>query len=239
MSLSPVVRKELRSYFNSSIAYIVVLFFLLFGSLWFLVFQRFLYQNVASLQGYFSVVPIIYILVLPALTMRAWAEERRRGTEEILLTLPLEEWELVLGKFIASLLLIVLVAALTVPLPLTLSPLGDFQRGPILGEYLGMILLGGAGLAIGQFVSALSVNQITSFILSVVGLLFITLIGQVNTLVNLPAWLAGLFNYLSFTFHFGSFDKGLIDSRDIAYFVVVTALFLFLTTRVLVLRKWR
>lgn len=239
MSFGPVVRKEIRSYFNSSIAYIVTLFFLLFGSFWFLYLQRFLYQNVASMQGYFSIVPIIYILTLPAVTMRTWAEERRRGTDEILLTLPFKEWELVVGKFVASFLLLLLIAALTVPLPLTLLPLGDFQSGPILGEYLGMILLGAAGLAMGQFVSAFAVNQITAFILSVVGLLIITLADQVNALVNLPGWLSGVFNYLSFRFHFTSFDKGLIDSRDVGYFVVVTGLFLYLTSRVLLLRKWR
>lgn len=239
MSMGPVVRKEVRAYFNSSIAYIVTLFFLLFANLWFLYFQRFLYQNVASMQGFFSVVPIIYILVLPAITMRAWAEERRRGTEEILLTLPLSEWELVGGKFLASLCLLLLIALLTVSLPLTLSPLGHFQRGPLLGEYLGMILLGASGLAIGQFISAFASNQITAFILSVVGLLFITLVDQINNLINLPVWFAGVLNYLSFDFHFNSFDKGLIDSRDIGYFLVVTALFLYLTTRVLVARKWR
>jgi ABC-2 type transport system permease protein len=239
VSLYPIVRKELLSYFNSSIAYIVALFFLLFGNVWFLYLQRFLYQNVASMQGFFSIVPVIYILTLPAVTMRAWAEERRQGTDEVLLTLPFREWELVVGKFLASLCLLLVITALTIPLPLTLSPLGDFQSGPILGEYLGMILLGAAGLAIGQFVSAFSLNQATAFILSVVGLLFITLVDRVNSLMNLPSWAAGVFDYLSFNFHFNSFDKGLIDSRDVAYFIVVTVFFLYLTTRVLVLRKLR
>ena len=239
MSLYPVMRKELRSYFNSSIAYIVVLFFLLLGNIWFLYLQRFLYQNVASLQGYFSIVPILYVLTLPAMTMRAWAEERRRGTDELLFTLPFREWELVLGKFTASLLLLLVIVVLTLPLPLTLSPLGDFQRGPMIGQYVGMILLGAAGLAIGQFISAFSINQITAFIVTVVALLFITLVDQLNSLLNLPAWAAGIFNYLSLNFHFNSFDKGLLDSRDVAYFVLVTILFLFLTGRVIAFRKWR
>lgn len=239
MSIGPLVRKELRSYFNSSIAYIVSLFFLLFGAVWFLYLERFLYQNVASLQGYFSIVPIIYVLVLPALTMRSWAEERRRGTDEILITLPFREWELVVGKFVGGFSLLLVIVALTVPLPLTLSPLGDFQLGPLLGQYLGILLLGAAGLSIGQFVSAFSVNQITAFIVSVVGLLFITLVNQVNSFLDLPVWLASLFNYLSFNYHFGSFDKGLIDSRDLAYFLIVTALFLYLTARVLVHKKWQ
>lgn len=239
MSLYPVMRKELRSYFNSSIAYIVVLFFLLLGNVWFLYLQRFLYQNVASLQGYFSIVPMLYVLTLPAMTMRAWAEERRRGTDELLLTLPFREWELVLGKFTASMLLLVLIVVLTLPLPLTLSPLGDFQRGPMVGQYLGMILLGAAGLAIGQFISAFSINQIAAFIVTVVVLLFITLVDQVNSFITLPSWAADIFNYLSLNFHFNSFDKGIIDSRDVVYFVLVTFLFLFLTSRVIGFRKWR
>ena len=239
MSLFAVMRKELQGYFNSSIAYIVVLFFLLFGNIWFLFLQRFLYQNVASMQAYFSIVPVLYILTLPAVTMRAWAEERRRGTDEVLFTLPFREWELVAGKFFASFLLLLVVILLTVPLALTLSPLGDFQTGPLVGQYLGIVLLGAAGLAFGQFVSVYSLNQITAFIVSVVGLLFITLIDQINSFVNLPGFLASLLNYLSFNFHFGSFDKGLIDSRDVVYFLVVTFLFLYLTTRSLILRKWR
>lgn len=239
MRIAPVVGKELRSYFNSSIAYIVTLFFLLFGYVWFLYLSRFLYQNVASFQGFFSIVPILYVLILPAITMRSWAEERRRGTDELLLTLPFREWELVTGKFIASLCLVLLIAVLTIPLPLTLWPLGDFQTGPLFGEYLGMVLLGAAGLSIGQFVSAFSINQISAFIFTVVGLLFITLVNQINTYANLPVWFAGILNYLSFNFHFNTFDKGLIDSRDVAYFLFVTALFLYLTTRVLMLRKWK
>lgn len=239
MSLLAVLRKEMQGYFNSSIAYIVVLFFLFFGNIWFLYLQRFLYQNVASMQAYFSIVPVLYILTLPAVTMRTWAEERRRGTDEVLFTLPFREWELVAGKFFASFLLLLVVIVLTIPLSLTLSPLGDFQTGPLIGQYLGVVLLGAAGLALGQFVSVYSLNQITAFIVSVVGLLFITLIDQVNSLMNLPGFLASLLNYLSFNFHFGSFDKGLIDSRDVVYFLAVTFLFLYLTTRSLVVRKWR
>ncbi len=239
MSLFAVMRKELQGYFNSSIAYIVVLFFLLFGNIWFLYLQRFLYQNVASMQAYFSIIPVIYILTLPAVTMRAWAEERRRGTDEVLFTLPFREWELVTGKFLASFVLLMVIVVLTIPLPLTLSPLGDFQTGPLVGQYLGIILLGAAGLAFGQLVSAYALNQITAFIVSVVGLLFITLIDQVNSLMNLPGFLASLLNYLSFNFHFVSFDKGLIDSRDVLYFLAATFLFLYLTTRSLVFRKWR
>jgi len=239
MRVMPIVRKELRSYFNSPIAYVVTVAFLAFAAVWFLYLNQFLFQNVASLRGYFSIVPVIYIVVIPALSMRIWAEERRLGTAEILFTLPYREWELVAGKFAASLALLVVIALLTIPLPLTLLPLGDFQKGQIVGEYLGMLLLGAAATAIGQFVSSLVLNQITAFIGGVVSLLFITLIGSVNAFTDLPAWLASTLNWISFRAHFESFDKGLLDSRDILYFLLVTALFLYLTTKSLARGRWR
>ncbi len=239
MRVMPIVRKELRSYFNSPIAYVVTVAFLVFGSVWFLYLNQFLFQNVASLRGYFSIVPIIYVVVIPALSMRIWAEERRLGTAEILFTLPYREWELVAGKFAAAFVLLVVIALLTLPLPLTLSPLGDFQKGQIAGEYLGMLLLGAAGIAIGQFISSLVLNQITAFLCGVLALLFITLIGTVNAFMDLPAWLASTLNWISFRSHFESFDKGLLDSRDLLYFLLLTALFLYLTTKSLAWRRGR
>jgi len=233
-----IILKELRGYFNTPIAYIVIIFVLEFTTIWFLYIQQFLYQNVASMGGFFGALPVIYIIALPALTMRAWAEERRQGTSEILLTLPISEGRLVAGKFLAALILLSLIALLTLPLPLTLSPLGRFQFGPIAGQYIGIILLGAAGIAIGQFISAFSSNQITSFLFSVVALLFITLVGQVNTIAQLPNWLASGINYFSLDYHFQSFDKGIIDTRDVIYFLVMTGFFLYLNTKVLVLRRW-
>lgn len=239
MSFVPIVRKELRSYFNSPIAYVVTVAFLVFASVWFLYLNQFLFQNVASLRGYFSMVPVIFVVVIPALSMRAWAEERRLGTLEVLFTLPYRDWELVAGKFLAALLLILLIEVLTIPLPLTLSPLGDFQFGQILGEYLGMFLLGAAAMAVGQFISSLATNQITAFIGGVVALLFITLVSSVNALADLPGWLAAALNWISFTSHFSSFDMGLLDSRDLLYFVIVAGLFQYLTVRSLARRRSR
>ncbi len=239
MSIAPIVKRELRSYFNTPVAYAVALFFLLSCSVWFLVLDQFIFQNVASLRGYFSIVPVVYLLVIPALMMRSWAEERQTGTSEILFTLPLRSSELVAGKLAAGLILIALIALLTVPLPLTLSPLGDFQRGQILGEYLGVLFLAAAGLSICQLASALSANQVSAFILGVAFLVGLTLLNTLNGLLELPLWLSGILNYLSFSFHFESFDKGLIDTRDVAYFAVVTALGMYLTTKALAARKWR
>jgi ABC-2 type transport system permease protein len=234
-----LLRKELASYFNSPIAYIVVIFFLVFTSVWFFYIQQFVAQNVASLRSYFAIFPIVFIILLPAMTMRSWAEENKSGTVELLLTLPFKEGQTVAGKFLGAFSLLVVMLLLTVPVPLTVSPLGDFESGQIVGQYLGVLLLGAAGLAIGLFISSLSKNQITAFIMSAVVLLFFTLINQVSFLVELPAWAASVINYLSLDYHFSSFEKGLIDTRDVTFYAALAVFFLYLNTKVLVFRKWR
>ncbi|NBC28515.1 MAG: ABC transporter permease subunit [Spirochaetes bacterium] len=232
-------RKELASYFNSPIAYIVVVFFLVFTSVWFFYIQQFVAQDVASLRNYFAIFPIVFIILLPAVTMRSWAEENKIGTVELLLTLPFREGQTVAGKFLGAFALLGLTLVLTVPVPLTISPLGDFATGQIIGQYIGVMVLGSAGIAIGLFISSLSRNQITAFILSAVVLLFLTLVNQVNFILDLPEWLASVFNYLSLDYHFSSFEKGLIDTRDLVFYLALAALFLYLNTKVLVFRKWR
>ena len=238
-NVGAVIKKEMRSYLNSPIAYVAALFFLLVCAIWFFFVQQFLAGNFASMRGYFSIVPIIFIVLIPALTMRIWAEERKLKTDEILLTLPMREWQMVIGKYLSVLILVVVVMVLTIPIPITLNALGDFEAGEIVGEYLGTILLGSAGIAIGQFISSVSKNQISAFIFSVLALVFITLIGRLNVLLELPSWTAKVVNFLAMDYHFESFKKGLIDSRDIAYFFILTAFFLFLNMKVLVFRKWK
>ncbi len=234
-----LLRKEIASYFNAPIAYIVVVFFLVFTSVWFFYIQQFVAQNVASLRGYFSIFPIVFIVLLPAVTMRSWAEENKSGTVELLLTLPFKEGQTVAGKFLAAFSLLAVTLLLTIPIPLTVSALGDFETGQIVGQYVGVLLLGAAGLSIGLFVSSLSENQITSFILSAVVLLFFTLINQVTFLLELPDMLASVINYLSLNYHFSSFEKGLIDTRDVIFYAALAVFFLYLNTKVLVFRKWR
>ncbi len=234
-----VARRELAAYFDSPIAYLVVVFFLVVTSAWFFFGEQFFAQDTATLRGYFSLWPTVFILLLPAITMRSWAEEQRQGTAEILLTLPLRERELVLGKFAAALGLLLIVAALSLPVPLSVLPLGTFEAGPIATQYLGVLLLGSAGLAAGLFVSSLSANQISAFLLGVVFLLVITLIGRVPAFLALPGWLSGALTWLSLDFHFDSFRKGVFDSRDAVYFLVLTVGFLTFNTRVLLLRRWR
>ncbi len=234
-----IVRKEMRSYFNSPIAYIVIIFFLVFSAIWLFYINGFIARDTASLRSYFAIMPIIFVGLVPALTMRSWAEESKLGTDELLFTLPYRETELVLGKFLSAYGLIILALLLTIPLPITLAPLGDFERGEIVGEYLGVGLLGAAATAIGLFISSLARNQITAFILGAVALLFITLVNQINVVLDLPTWLASVINYISLRYHIESFIRGVVDTRDLVYFLALTFLFLYLNTKTLVLRKWR
>lgn len=238
MRVLPVVRRELSAYFNSPIAYTVMVSFLVFTSVWVFYLNQFFARGEASLRIFFQVIPTVFIFLIPALTMRSWAEERKSGTLEILLTLPFREAEVVAGKFIGAALLLAVMVLLTLPLPLTLSRLGFFDAGQIAGEYIGVLLLGASGLAVGLCISSLSANQISSYIFCGLALLALTLANQVNLVVSLPAWLAGSVSWISFGSHYESFSKGVLDTRDIAYYLLIIALFLFLNTRVLVRRKW-
>ncbi|MFP4115307.1 MAG: ABC transporter permease subunit [Spirochaetota bacterium] len=237
--LGSVVRKELRSYFNSPIAYIVVVIFLVFASVWFFVIQDFFGTNIASLRGYYGVLPIVFVFLVPAITMRMWSEERRAGTDEVLLTLPLRERDLVVGKYLAGIVLLAIAIGLTVFVPITVLRFGDFERGEIVGQYVGLLLLGSAGVAIGQLVSSLSRNQISAFLFGALMLLALTLVARVNSVAELPSWLAGLVNYLSLDYHYRGFNRGIVDTRDLVYFVALTAAGLYATTRVLIARKIR
>ena len=237
MNIVGLYKKEIKSYFNSPIAYLVVLFFVLFSNIYFLFFNQFIARNVASLRGYFDLMPLIFIMLLPSITMRSWAEEKKSGTEELLLTLPLTNWELVLAKYFSSFTLLVIMFAVTLFVPLTLGALGSFERGQIFGEYFGTLLLGAAGLAIGQFISSVTSNQISAYIFSVVAILFITMVGDISLFVNPAATISKILNYLSFTYHYDSFRKGLIDTRDLLYFLLIITYFLYLNVKVINLRK--
>ncbi len=238
MKISPVAKKELASYFNSPIAYIVVVAYLFVSVVVLFFLNGFFIQNEASLRGYFGFVPVIFIFLIPAITMRSWAEERKSGTLEILLTLPFREAEVVVGKFLAAMALLGCMMGLSVILPLSLSRLGSFDAGQIFCQYFGIILVGACGISMGLLISSLSSNQISSYIFCGLALLAFTLAGQLNDVLSLPGWLAASLNAASFSFHFDSFAKGIIDTRDLAYFVILCASFLFLNTQVLIRRKW-
>jgi ABC-2 type transport system permease protein len=234
-----LARKELYSYSISPVLYGITVFFLLFVSIWLFYYQHFFAMDSASLRPFFAGFPLAFILVIPAITMKSWAEERKLGSIELLLTLPFSEWDLVMGKFIASSAVLAGMVALTLPVPLSLLPLGAFDGGVIVGEYVGALLLGATSVALGLFFSCLSKNQAGAFLAGAVVLLVITLISQITQSFSLPQTLAETLNFFSLSFHFETFSKGIIDSRDVAFFILITALFLFLNTRVLLFRKTR
>lgn len=231
-----LARKELYSWLNSPAFFAITVFFLVFVSVWFYYLQRFFAMDTATLRPFFGAFPLAFILVVPILTMKAWAEEKKLGSAEILFTLPFTEWELVLGKFLSCFTLLTVMVFLTLPVPLTLLPLGRFDPGVILAEYAGILFLGASAAALGLFLSSVSRNQAAAFAGSAVALLTVMLVN--NLTQDLPAPLAEVFNFISLSFHFESFSRGLLDTRDIAFFLLSTALFLFLNTQVLLFRRW-
>jgi len=234
-----LARKELYQYLNAPAFYGAAVFFLLFTSVWLFYFQRYFSIDQASLRPYFAAFPIVYIFVIPVITMKSWAEERKTGTVELLLTMPFSEWDLVLGKFFSALGMLTMILLLTLPLPLSLLSLGSFDSGTIFCEYLGVFLLGASATSLGLLLSCLSKNQGGAFLGSAVVLMAVMLVNQLVFSLNLPQWLAQGINFFSLAFHFESFSKGLIDSRDIAFFILSTALFLFINARVILFRKWK
>ena len=234
-----LARKELFSYLNAPAFYGAAVFFLVFSAVWLFYIRQYFTMNSATLRPYFETFPLVFIMVIPVLTMKSWAEERKTGSIELLLTMPFSEWNLVLGKFLATLALLAMMLVLTIPLPISLFPLGDFDPGMILCEYIGTLLLGASAIALGLLLSSLSKNQAGSFLGSAVVLMLTMMASQFAFRLNLPQRLTEFINFFSLAFHFESFSKGLLDSRDVIYFAISTALFLFLNTRVILFRKWR
>lgn len=232
-----IFQKEFKSYFNSPIAYIFIITFLLFSS-W-LFFRTFFLIGQAHMRPLFGILPWLFLILAPAITMRAWAEEKKMGTMEVLMTLPLKDYEIVLGKFLASFIFLITAVLLTFPLALTIYFLGEPDNGTIVGGYLGACLMGGAYLAIGLFISSLTQNQIVAFIVSIVVCFAFLIIGEDIVLMSAPAILSPVFTYLGLGAHFESISRGVIDSRDLLYYSSVIGFFLFLNTLAIESRKWK
>ena len=232
-----IFQKEFKSYFNSPIAYIFIITFLLFSS-W-LFFRTFFLIGQAHMRPLFGILPWLFLILAPAITMRSWAEEKKMGTMEVLMTLPLKDYEIVLGKFLASFIFLITAVLLTFPLALTIYFLGEPDNGTIVGGYLGACLMGGAYLAIGLFISSLTQNQIVAFIVSIVVCFAFLIIGEDIVLMSAPAILSPVFTYLGLGAHFESISRGVIDSRDLLYYSSVIGFFLFLNTLAIESRKWK
>lgn len=231
-------KKEVRIVFDSPIAYIVAVFFLGFIGVWFFLVQEFFAYNNANLRGLFGIFPIVFLAVIPALTMRTWAEEHRQGTMELLVTLPIKEWGLVLGKYLANLTVFVFLLLGSLPIVLLVLPFGQFDPGVILTQYLGSLMLGATGLAIGQYISSLTANQVSSFLGTAGILLVFTLLDRLVISSGLGGTLGNALLSISFTYRFGGFVKGLLDTRDLLFFGLLAWAFLFMNSRSLLHQKW-
>lgn len=235
--IKTIFKKEFAAYFNSPIAYIFIGVFLVV-SMW-LFFQDFFLLGQATIRGYLSLLPWIFLFLTPAITMRLWSEEKRSGTIEILLTLPVKDVEVVLGKFLSSLAFIAVNLLLSLTLPITVAILGPIDLGPIIGGYLGALFLGAAYLALGLYISFLTRNQIVSFLLAVVASFIFFIIGSNMVVDSVGFTLAKVLSFIGLGSHFANIAKGVLDSRDIVYYLSFIIFFLFLNVRALSARHWK
>ncbi|MBU4216862.1 ABC transporter permease [Patescibacteria group bacterium] len=230
-------KKELMSYFNSPIAYIFIGVFLVVGN-W-LFFKSFFLIQEASMRGFFDLLPWMFLFLAPALTMRLWAEEKKQGTIEFLLTLPVTDWQVVLAKFFGALSFLLITLLLTLTLPITIASLGNVDFGPVIGGYIGAIFLGGAYLALGLFISSLTKNQIIAFILGLVASFVAFMVGADFILIGAPKFLVPVMSFLGLGNHFYNISKGVIDSKDIIYYGSFIFFFLWMNTKIIEARGWK
>jgi ABC-2 type transport system permease protein len=228
-----VFRKEFKGYFISPIAYIVISIFLILTG-WFF-FSTFFLFGQAEMRNFFSLLPIIFSFIIPAIAMRLFSEEFNTGSYELILTLPVSSLDIILGKFLAAAAFVIIMLIPTCMYAIFISFLGDLDWGPVIGGYIGAILLGAAFSAIGLFASSLTRNQIIAFITGMSFCFVLTLIDKM--LFFLPEAALDVFQFLGADFHFQNVSKGVIDSRDILYFVSVCFVMLYGTHLVIQERK--
>jgi len=232
-----IAKRELGSYFTSPVAYVFLVIFLLLTGFFTFTAGQFFERGEASLGAFFGWHPWLYLVLVPAAGMRLWAEERRAGTLELLMTMPITPWEAILGKFLASWVFLGIALVLTFPVVITANVLGSPDNGIIFAGYLGSLFLAGAYLAVTCLTSAMTRNQVVAFILSVVACLFLILAGFNPVTDLMVRWASPAFidtvAAFSVVTHFDGFQKGVIDSRDLAYFLSVIGFSLFATSIVL------
>jgi ABC-2 type transport system permease protein len=238
--VAALFRRELRSYFATPVAYVfIVIFLVLMGTFTFYL-GGFYERGQADLSAFFNYHPWLYLFLVPAIAMRLWAEERKTGSVELLMTLPVTPWQAVLGKYLAAWAFTGIALALTFPVWVTVNYLGNPDNGAILAAYVGSFLMAGGFLAIGSCLSATTKNQVIAFVLTVVACFGFLLAGFPLVLDIFSAWapqviLDGIAS-LSFLTHFANISKGVIDFRDLVYFALVIAVFLYANTIVL---QWK
>jgi ABC-2 type transport system permease protein len=236
-----VMRRELKSYFLTPVAYVFIVIFLILSNTFTFYLGNFYERSQADLMPFFNFHPWLYLFLVPALSMRLWAEERKSGSIELLMTLPIELWQAVLGKYLAAWLFTALALALTFPIWITVNYLGDPDNGVILAAYVGSLLMAGGFLAVGSCISAATKNQVIAFILSVVACFVLLLSGFSMVLDLFSAWapqaIVDTIASLSFLTHFASISKGVIDMRDLVYFALLIGVMLYANAIVLELKK--
>jgi len=228
-----LMKRELGGYFTSPIAYVFLVIFLLLTGFFTFTVGNFFERGEASLVSFFTWHPWLYLFLVPAVGMRSWSEERRLGTLELLLTMPITTWQAILAKFLASWLFLALALVLTFPVILTVNYMGDPDNGLIVSGYVGSLLLSGAYLAVSCMTSALTRNQVISFILSVLICLFLILAGYTPVTDLLVKWanpvVVEIIAAFSVMTHFEGFQRGVLDLRDLIFFLSVMAFALFTT----------
>lgn len=234
-NIKTIAKRELSAYFASPVAYVFIVIFLLLAGFFTFMAGGFFERNQANLESFFLWHPWLYLFLVPAVGMRLWSEERRMGTMELLLTMPITTWQAIVGKFVASWAFLGLALVCTFPVVMTVNYLGNPDNGVIFAAYVGSLLLAGAYLAISCMTSALTRNQVVSFILSVVVCLFLILAGWppvtrlLDQLTENPR-LVEMVAAFSVMTHFEGFQRGVIDTRDLVFFLAVIVFCLFGTS---------
>jgi ABC-2 type transport system permease protein len=236
-----IFRRELRSYFITPLAYVFIVIFLVLSGAFTFYLGNFYERGQADLGPFFTFHPWLYLFLVPALSMRLWAEERKAGSIELLMTLPVEVWQAVVGKFLAAWLFTALALALTFPIWITVNFLGSPDNGVIVAAYIGSLLMAGGFLAVGACISAITKNQVIAFILTVVACFIFLLAGFPLVLDVFSAWApqapVDAIASLSFLTHFNNISRGVIDLRNLVYFALLIAAFLYANAILLHLKK--
>jgi ABC-2 type transport system permease protein len=230
-----IAKREFVSYFNSPVAYLVVsVYIILSGSLF---FNELFLQGQADMRGFFGIAPLLLFIIVPFLTMRLVAEERAQGTLELLLTMPVTDWQVVLGKYLAALGLLTVLTVLTTPFAITVALLGPLDKGATVAAYIGMLLMCGAYAAIGLMASALTRSQIVAALIALFVGFGLYIFGALMPV--LPPGLASLANAVSINSRFQSIARGVLDTRDVLYFVSLSGGCLLIAQAALESRRWR
>ena len=231
-----IAKRELNKYFSSPVAYLFILVYIVLQT-W-LFFDRFFLMKQASVGQLFALTPLIFFALVPALAMGQWAEENKARTIELLLTMPVKDYEVVIGKFLATFGVTLIAIGFTLPLVIAVAFMGPLELGVIFTSYIGIILLGATMVSVCLFLSALTNNQVVAFILGLVALFLLMFLGEPIFTNAVPTFLAKIFQYIGLTRNFADMARGMIDTRNLMYFLSLIIMFNYLTLRTVQQRKF-